>query len=139
MQEADGIMARRSPEYRILESLLRRDPRRFAWLLLLVIAAAAVLFLVDAIKSRRSSTTTETAAPGEYLFCFWNVENFFDDKLDGYSHQPDKEYDAWFAESPKFLNMKLDHLSEALIALNDGRGPDILAIAECESQRAAEL
>src|SRR5205807_309805 len=33
----------------------------------------------------------------------------------------------------------LDKLSEALLKLNQGRGPDILAIAEVESLRAAEL
>jgi endonuclease/exonuclease/phosphatase family metal-dependent hydrolase len=81
---------------------------------------------------------TEATASAEYLFCFWNLENFFDDKLDGWTH-PDKEYDAWFADHPKVLREKLDHLSEVLIEMNGGRGPDILAVAECESERAAEL
>jgi endonuclease/exonuclease/phosphatase family metal-dependent hydrolase len=81
----------------------------------------------------------QATAAGEYLFCFWNVENFFDDKLDGWSDKPDKDYDAWFAQHPDVLRTKLDHLSSVLIELNSGRGPDILAIAECESQRAADL
>jgi endonuclease/exonuclease/phosphatase family metal-dependent hydrolase len=76
---------------------------------------------------------------GEYLFCFWNVENLFDDQLDHRDHKADEEYDTWFAEDPEALALKLDHLSEALIQLNDGRGPDILAVAEVESLRAAEL
>jgi endonuclease/exonuclease/phosphatase family metal-dependent hydrolase len=79
------------------------------------------------------------ALPGEYLFCFWNVENFFDDKLDNYAKEPDKDFDAWFAENPPVLKEKLDHLSRALMDLNGGRGPDILAIAECESERASKL
>jgi endonuclease/exonuclease/phosphatase family metal-dependent hydrolase len=82
---------------------------------------------------------TEAAAPGEYLFCFWNTENFFDDKLDNRPHQPDKSYDAWFAENPRILHEKLDHLSSALMELNGGKGPDILALAEVESERAVEL
>jgi len=74
-----------------------------------------------------------------YYFCFWNVENFFDDKLNDYKTHPDKEYDAWFANDPKALKQKLDNLSKALIEMNDGKGPDILALAEVESERAAEL
>lgn len=130
-------MTRRTPDLRMLEALLRRDPRRLAWLLLIVVVAAAILFLVDSFKSRR--TRSETAAPGEYLFCFWNVENLFDDELNGWGDRPDKEFDAWFAKNADVRKSKLDHLSEALVGLNGGRGPDILAIAECESERAAEL
>jgi endonuclease/exonuclease/phosphatase family metal-dependent hydrolase len=88
---------------------------------------------------RLTNPATEAAGPGEYLFCFWNVENFFDNKLDGYSHQPDKEFDAWFAKDQAVRELKLKHLSEALLELNGGRGPDILAIAECETERAADL
>jgi endonuclease/exonuclease/phosphatase family metal-dependent hydrolase len=88
---------------------------------------------------RLTKPATEAAGPGEYLFCFWNVENFFDDQLDDYGRQPDKEFDAWFAKNPRIRREKLDHLSSALIELNGGRGPDILAIAECESERAAAL
>jgi endonuclease/exonuclease/phosphatase family metal-dependent hydrolase len=77
-------------------------------------------------------------ASGDYLFCFWNVENLFDDKLD-HRHGPDVTYDKWFAEDPEARKEKYDHLSSALVKLNDGRGPDILAVAEVESERAAEL
>lgn len=79
------------------------------------------------------------AAPSDYLFCFWNVENFFDDKRDGWKNEPAKDFDAWFADNPKALHEKLDHLSKALVELNGGRGPDILGLAEVESERAAEL
>jgi endonuclease/exonuclease/phosphatase family metal-dependent hydrolase len=103
----------------------------------LLIPFLAILLLPGC--QRLTNPATEAAGPGEYLFCFWNLENFFDDQLDDYSRQPDKEFDAWFAESPRMLKEKLDHLSSALIELNGGRGPDILAIAECESERAAEL
>ncbi len=88
---------------------------------------------------RSQNPAVETAGPGEYLLCFWNVENLFDDRVDGYSHSPDREFDTWFAEQPEIRHQKYDHLSEALTSLNGGRGPDILAIAECESERAAEL
>jgi hypothetical protein len=74
-----------------------------------------------------------------YLFCFWNVENLFDDHLDDYPRSPDREYDAWFARNPDVLARKLENLSSLLIGLNDGRGPDIICCAELEGERALEL
>jgi endonuclease/exonuclease/phosphatase family metal-dependent hydrolase len=84
------------------------------------------------------ATTAEEAATDSYLFCFWNVENLFDDRLDDRSG-PDREYDIWFARDTEARQLKFAHLSEALLKLNDGKGPDILAVAEVESLRAAEL
>jgi endonuclease/exonuclease/phosphatase family metal-dependent hydrolase len=78
-------------------------------------------------------------AAGEYLFCFWNTENFFDDKLNGWKKEPDKDFDRWFAETPGVFEQKVKNLTEVLAALNDGNGPDILALAEVEAEsRAAE-
>src|SRR3984893_16232797 len=74
-----------------------------------------------------------------YLFCFWNMENFFDDKNDGRKGPGDKEYDGWVAKNPSILKLKLTKLCEALLKLNGGIGPDILAMAEVESVRAGEL
>jgi endonuclease/exonuclease/phosphatase family metal-dependent hydrolase len=79
-----------------------------------------------------------TSADG-YLFCFWNVENFFDDEVDNHRSEVDRKYDTWFAEHPPVLKQKLANLSKTLIAMNDGKGPDIIALAEVESHRAAEL
>src|SRR5262249_26290610 len=55
------------------------------------------------------------------------------------TNRADQEFDMWFARDASALRLKLDHLSEALIGLNEGKGPDILALAEVESSRAAEL
>jgi hypothetical protein len=79
------------------------------------------------------------AKAGSYLFCFWNVENLFDDSDDGRKTKGDAEYDSWFGRNPEALQHKLDHLADVLIKLNDGRGPDVLGAAELESRRAAEL
>jgi endonuclease/exonuclease/phosphatase family metal-dependent hydrolase len=82
------------------------------------------------------------AAPGgpaTYLFCSWNVENFFDDRADKHHAGVDKEYDTWFAENPDILKLKLKKLTDALLKMNDGKGPDLLAVVEVESVRAAEL
>jgi endonuclease/exonuclease/phosphatase family metal-dependent hydrolase len=107
-----------------------------------VIAGIAILafVVIDCLPPPRPPTQyTDPAAAGDYLFCSWNLENFFDDHHDHRTNRADREYDAWFAEDPEALRLKLDHLSEALVKLNGGKGPDILAVVEVESRRAAEL
>jgi endonuclease/exonuclease/phosphatase family metal-dependent hydrolase len=74
-----------------------------------------------------------------YLFCFWNVENFFDDRFDAWPREPDKSFDAWFAKDKEALPRKLALLTQVLLKMNGGKGPDIIALAEVESYRAAEL
>jgi endonuclease/exonuclease/phosphatase family metal-dependent hydrolase len=100
--------------------------------LLLGVAA----FVVD--SAARSNSATRPADQ-EYLFCFWNVENLFDDRREDHPHVPDRQFDIWFATDAAARRLKYDHLSSALLKLNHGRGPDILALAEVESERAAEL
>ena len=101
-----------------------------------------VVFIGVALPACQPQASPEVRLPqagSEYLFCHWNIENFFDDRLDHRTQAGDKEFDTWFAENPAILKEKLDHLSAALVKLNDGRGPDILGIVEVESLRAAEL
>ncbi len=80
---------------------------------------------------------TPYTAPS-YLFCFWNLENFFDDHND-HRTGADEEYDQWFSEDQQDLEKKIKHLSDALLQINGGKGPDILAVAEVESERAAHF
>jgi endonuclease/exonuclease/phosphatase family metal-dependent hydrolase len=79
------------------------------------------------------------SAAKDYLFCFWNTENFFDDTLDGEKREPDRACDEWFSSDKEALALKLKNLTTVLAGMNDGRGPDILALAEVENERAAEL
>jgi endonuclease/exonuclease/phosphatase family metal-dependent hydrolase len=74
-----------------------------------------------------------------YLLCFWNVENFFDDRDDNRPGDADRVFDKWFARDSKMFQLKLDNLAKAIAKMNGGKGPDILVLAEVESQRAAEL
>ena len=104
-----------------------------------VCLALPVWGLAFLLASCDSIAPTSSVSGDSYLFCFWNAENFFDDKLNNWGHEPDKTYDAWFANDPKVLEKKLDNLTEALLKMNPGRGPDIIALAECESERAVEL
>jgi endonuclease/exonuclease/phosphatase family metal-dependent hydrolase len=77
-------------------------------------------------------------SPGDYLLCFWNVENLFDD-IEDRRLAVDRTYDSWFARDAAARTLKYNRLSDALVKMNDGRGPDILACVEVESVRAAEL
>ncbi|MGF1581619.1 MAG: endonuclease/exonuclease/phosphatase family protein [Gemmataceae bacterium] len=74
--------------------------------------------------------------PGEYMFCFWNLENFFDN-IDDSRNNIDDPYDDWFASDAEAYQLKLQRHCEVLLKLNGGRGPDILALAEVESEAAA--
>jgi endonuclease/exonuclease/phosphatase family metal-dependent hydrolase len=104
----------------------------------LVLSLIVVVLLAAAYLTPHEIAQPLPAGPDGYLFCFWNVENLFDDHDDGRTG-PDSEFDAWFARDPAALQLKLDRLSEALVRLNDGKGPDILAVVEVESERAADL
>lgn len=73
-----------------------------------------------------------------YLFCFWNVENLFDDKHDK-RRDADAEYDGPYADDAHFRNLKLSRLTDTLLKMNGGRGPDIIACCEVETPRAAEM
>jgi endonuclease/exonuclease/phosphatase family metal-dependent hydrolase len=106
----------------------------------LAVLLPGLVYALFLIGCAENAETSQSAGPRrDYLFCFWNVENLFDDHLDGHENRGDIEFDTWFARDPAALRLKLAHLSEALLRLNDGKGPDILAIVEVESKRAAEL
>jgi endonuclease/exonuclease/phosphatase family metal-dependent hydrolase len=99
-----------------------------------------VFFILSLTGCPRLELGQEPSPPaGSYLFCFWNVENLFDDHLDHRLNEADKPYDAWFAQDDEARALKYRHVSETLLKMNLGRGPDILAVAEVESRRAAEL
>jgi endonuclease/exonuclease/phosphatase family metal-dependent hydrolase len=72
------------------------------------------------------------------LLCVWNMENLFDDRED-HRHHPDEEYDDWFARDAAVRELKYQHLTQALLRLNGGSGPDIIVGNEAESLRSAEL
>jgi hypothetical protein len=114
-------------------------PTYVAALGVLALALAVVLVVVSGlVNAFRPGPRTTAGGPG-YLFCFWNVENFFDDREEKEPMRADAEFDRWFAEDKEALALKLKHLSKTLVKLNDGRGPDILALAEVESERAAAV
>jgi endonuclease/exonuclease/phosphatase family metal-dependent hydrolase len=110
-----------------------------AWPLGLALLVPFLLLTLPGCPILDSTPVEATGAETSYLFCFWNVENLFDDHLDNRSNKADRDFDVWFAEDAKARRLKYEHLRDALLHLNDGNGPDILALAEVETERAAEL
>ncbi|MEH6628877.1 MAG: endonuclease/exonuclease/phosphatase family protein [Motiliproteus sp.] len=73
----------------------------------------------------------------EYCFAWWNLENLFD--VENVSYRPDwintkirSELKGW---GPEQLNLKLKQLAQVIVAMNDGRGPDLLGVCEVESSQ----
>src|SRR5437016_5457722 len=92
-----------------MEAFMKSKSCRFAILFSIISLVGSTIFLAgcsDFAKPAIAST------PEGYLFCFWNVENFFDDQEDDRLHGPDREYDRWYANDPAALKLKLAHLSE---------------------------
>jgi len=122
---------------------------RYGAVLTVVAPLILLLFLrwldQNARNASSPSLSTPSASPAPpagdqgYLFCFWNTENLFDDQLNGWKTEPDKDYDSWFAGDESARKQKYSNLSRVLMGLNGGKGPDILAIAEAESERSAQL
>ncbi len=74
----------------------------------------------------------QAGPPGTYLFCFWNVENLYDDNDDPKIHD---EMENWFGQNPDKFRLKIDRLADVLSQMNGGIGPDILACCEVENDR----
>ncbi len=116
---------------------------RFSRILVVVASLLAIVAVVSCtgLPAGDGSKTNSSSKDGEakeYVFCFWNVENLFDDKVDK-RNSIDEPYDRGYAENEKIRKMKYDHLATAILAMNNGVGPDIFAGAEVEGNRAAEL
>jgi endonuclease/exonuclease/phosphatase family metal-dependent hydrolase len=112
------------------------DIRKLAPLAILLVIAGAYL-VREAIKAEKP-VASQAVGPGEFLFCSWNVENLFDD-VDDKRNSTDEPYDNWFANNEKDRTLKFKHLVEALLAMNGGKGPDILCAYEVETKRAAQM
>lgn len=79
-------------------------------------------------------------ASAEYYLAFWNVENLFDTEDDPAVAQ-DEEFTPlgpkkWNQER---LQRKLGNLARLIRSMNDGKGPDLLGLAEVENRRVLEL
>src|SRR4051812_19512783 len=117
----------------------RFDPWNNDWLipgLVMIMLAVLGLWLVRPELARIPHLPEPLPGAEGYLFCTWNVENLFDDQDDLRNHDDDED---WFGHNPDAVYKKVYLLAGALIAQNDGKGPDILALVEVENRHAVEL
>lgn len=139
-------MARRPQQDRLLRQAVRTFrglPRKYQiGLAVLALLGVVVWFVVQSTRSPYGDqppvTGTNPDGSGTYLFCFWNVENLFDD-IDDDRREIDEKYDNPFAGDAGLRREKYDRIAGALLAMNGGRGPDVIAAVEVESVRAADL
>ena len=103
-----------------------------------VLLGAGMFFLLARPGSPQVSAQGSNPANGDVLFCWWNVENLFDDK-DDKRNSIDDEYDDGFALNQKLRDLKYDHIATALLKMNAGVGPDVIALCEVESVRAGDI
>src|SRR5947209_222683 len=69
-------------------------PGRSVALVTMIVLAGLGIWLVRQDGSGAPRTAPAASAEG-YLFCTWNVENFFDDQDDPQNHDEDED---WFAQ-----------------------------------------
>lgn len=139
-------MARRPQQVRLIREAVRSFgglPRKLQiGLAVLALLGVVIWFIIQSTRSPHGDqppvTGTNPDGSGTYLFCFWNVENLFDDADDD-RREIDEEYDNPFAADVGLRQEKYDRIAGALLAMNGGRGPDVIAAVEVETVRAAEL
>lgn len=98
-----------------------------------IVVSTIVIVVLAGCPSRQTNKDPKHAGPpGTYLFCFWNVENFYDDQDDPKIHD---DMEDWFGQHPDMFRLKVDHLADVLMQMNGGSGPDIFACCEVENER----
>ncbi len=105
---------------------------------ILALLGVGVFLFMQRVETASAQQATTADGENEFLFCFWNVENLFDDK-DDKRNDIDEAYDNPFAEKKELRELKYDRIASALVGMNGGKGPDVIACAEVESVRAADL
>jgi hypothetical protein len=106
------------------------------------LVAVSVFLIVHLSRVRAPaeapSSSPKSIGPKSVVLCVWNLENLFDDR-DDQRRPPDEEFDSWFVTDPETRSRKYRRITEALIRLNGGHGPDIIAANEVESVRALAM
>jgi len=124
----------------LIAGILGKISPRFLIPLVLFLAGGVLFFTVGGKPAKKSTAPANMPSvghdePGSYLFCSWNVENLFDDVDDP---KNDDSMEDWFAHNPDKFRLKVERLADVLLQMNDGKGPDVMALNEVESTRCLE-
>jgi hypothetical protein len=129
-------MARRQFTNRDLTQIIQVVSRLPRGLVIALVALAGVGYLIYHYGGKLKHDPVATAGPpGSYVFCSWNAENFFDDSDSPTIHD---EMEDWYGNNPDMFAKKVDHLATGLLTMNDGAGPDVIALVEVESLKCFE-
>jgi endonuclease/exonuclease/phosphatase family metal-dependent hydrolase len=128
----DGNRLKRQVENQAIGLALRHPLAALVVIGLVVVIVVAYVVWSNLPKQQTPPPVVGNGQPGTYLFCAWNVENFYDDQDDAKIHD---DMEDWFGNDPAAFREKVDHLAEGLLKMNNGAGPDIACLCEVESER----
>jgi endonuclease/exonuclease/phosphatase family metal-dependent hydrolase len=97
------------------------------------VAVALVIYSIWRNWPERPPPIAGDGRPATFLFCSWNVENFFDDTDDPKNHDG---MENWFGTDSAAFRDKVNQLADGLLRMNGGVGPDIACLVEVESERS---
>jgi endonuclease/exonuclease/phosphatase family metal-dependent hydrolase len=129
---SDGNRLNRQIETQAVGVALRHPLTALAVIGVLIVGAVAYYWWSNRPKHAEPPPVVGDGNPGSILLCAWNVENFFDDQDDPKVHD---DMEDWFGTDPAAFRLKVDHLAEGLLKMNNGAGPDVACLCEVESDR----
>jgi endonuclease/exonuclease/phosphatase family metal-dependent hydrolase len=113
--------------------MARRYPKQALILLVIVGVIALGYYLWTKLPERKAPPPVAGGGqPATFLLCAWNVENFYDDQDDPKVHD---EMEDWLGTDPDAFRAKVDHLTDGLLKMNGGAGPDVACLCEVENER----
>jgi endonuclease/exonuclease/phosphatase family metal-dependent hydrolase len=129
-------------QFELLLRLLKQFPVKFAVPLLIILLLGTLLMTFEGCPKQEKKTDQAKeldpkpiATSNSIFFASWNVENFFDDLDDPLNDDSDEDL---FGKDPYLFNQKVERMTEVILSMNAGNGPDILVACEVESLRALE-
>lgn len=107
------------------------------------------LVLLASCNGRKGATTVgDRPEPPRYrgerpeqtiVLAFYNLENLFDTEDDPLTNDEDFTPSGKNRWTPERLERKLENIARALMAMNDGKGPDVVGVCEVENARVLSM
>jgi len=121
---------RKTPNAGELFKMLNMLPAPMRIMAVIVLVVGGLVWMVVQSSTKTTEPQTAPGVEGDALLAVWNVANLFDDVDDPASFDTDEDF---YAANPAAFEKKVDQIAQAVLMMNDGRGPDILTMVEVES------